>query len=120
MNKMNKVYAGLLCLGMAGCAKAKVPEHPAPCFDIKNYTVKIDEKPGEYYRIEINGNKYCYYYKGLLNGHELFITDRNCDRRGEEVTVISGSQIQAYSQYKELKPEARGNLDAMLRDGEKK
>lgn len=120
VNKMDKIYAGLLCLSLAGCANVKVPEHPSPCFRIKHYVVETDGRPGEYYRIDINGTNYCYYYASLNNGHDLFITDRDCDRKGEEVTVISDNKIQVYSQYEELSPETRGNLDAMLKEGEEK
>lgn len=104
----------------SGCVEHYPPPVSPPYpFEIKGYSIFIDDSPGFYDVIKIGDRTYCSFWKKMDDGDDLFIEDKKCDLHADRIVILSRDKIiLAYDIVKLSKNEGQ-YLDYILQNHKK-
>src|SRR3989344_8483675 len=120
MNYLSRLAAVLTSLTLSSCVDPFPPPVSPPYpFEIKGYSIFIDEEPGDYDVITIGGRTYCYFTKQMDDEDDLFIEDKDCDLHSDRVVLFSKYKLILAYDTQTLPKEAGQYLDYILQKSKK-
>ena len=120
MNYLSRLAAVFTSLTLSSCVDTFPPPVSPPYpFEIKGYSIFIDEEPGDYDVITIGGRTYCYFTKKTDDEDYLFIEDKKCDLHSDRIVVFSEDKVIIRYDTKALPPRVGQYLDHILQNHKK-
>ncbi|MDP3698287.1 MAG: hypothetical protein Q8R47_01735 [Nanoarchaeota archaeon] len=121
MKLSSRLFPALVSMIVSsGCVEQFPPPVSPPYpFEIKGYSIFIDEQPGDYDVITIGDRTYCYFTKKMDDEDDLFIEDKGCDLHSDRVVLFSRYNIILRYDTQTLPQETRSYLDYILQNHKK-